>query len=681
MIKNILNKSKIILYGLLVIVILAVVYVLTYNIIEPRAYDLMTKNFLIKTLPFDSTKQVYGSDNIVLIVVDEKTVDKYRWPWKRERYCKLFNFLNEYSKPRAIVYDMLIAADDLENPQSDKVFYDCIRELPNLIVGFAPSYYTWENETFGKYYETEFAHRYGLSLDDKSSEGDIAYQSMITFPKNYMNSVKNTGSVLLPIGGLNRNISGWVDEISRTQEPFIKINDNYYPSLAMKTYLFLNKNSKIILSDKSVEIKFEDKNFVIKLLNKNHGFYKLKKYCLKTFSIPVKYYHLHAEGYSHKKYSAVDVISSYESLKAGKSPVINPDIFKDKIVVIGANVPAGAGLNDNKNSSIVANHPGVDIQATAIDNLVNNDLLKLIPQWINLVITILGMLLVFGFIRIFDLVKSIISTVLIISLYILASACCFYNGVVINVITPVFMFVVTTIFAYTDKFVIENKSKEKVKAAMGKYMSEDVMQNVVKNIDNLGLGGKRAVVTVLFADIRGFTSISEKMSAQQVSELLNEYFTEMEPIISGYNGIINKFIGDAIMAIFGEPIQDGNHARNAVICAYKMLEHVQQLHKKWKKEGKPQIDIGIGINTGEVFVGNIGSVNRMEYTVIGDTVNLASRLESYNKMYRTKILISSSTYNHVKDFADVLKISDVRIRGKANKIDIYEVLKVNMDKI
>ena len=214
---------------------------------------------------------------------------------------------------------------------------------------------------------------------------------------------------------------------------------------------------------------------------------------------------------------------------------------------------------------------------------------------------------------------------------------------------------------------------------MGKYMSKDVMQRVVENIDNLGLGGKRAVVTVLFADIRGFTTISEKLSAQQVSEILNEYFSEMEPIISRYNGIINKFIGDAIMAIFGEPIQDENHAQNAVKCAYEMLQKVKVLHKKWVDEGKPEIEIGIGINTGEVFVGNIGSNNRMEYTVIGDTVNLASRLESYNKTYRTKMLISSSTYKHVSKIADVIKIPEVQIRGKVNKIDVYEVLKVKID--
>ena len=151
----------------------------------------------------------------------------------------------------------------------------------------------------------------------------------------------------------------------------------------------------------------------------------------------------------------------------------------------------------------------------------------------------------------------------------------------------------------------------------------------------------------------------------------------MEPIVAKHNGIINKFIGDAVMAIFGEPIQDKNHALNAVRCGYEMLVKVKELQRKWASEGKPKIDIGVGINTGEVFVGNIGSINRMEYTVIGDTVNLASRLESYNKIYKTSMLIGSTTYEATKNYIEVIKISDVEIRGKAHKMDIYEVLKVD----
>ena len=424
-----------------------------------------------------------------------------------------------------------------------------------------------------------------------------------------------------------------------------------------------NNYPKTIITDKSIE--FPELNYKIKL-NKNY---------YQSIS-PIKFYKNKDSIYTHTYYSAVDIMDSYDALNQGQKPILNSNLFKDKIVVIGANVPAGTGLNDNKNSPIMINHPGVDIQATAIDNIIHNDFIKIIPNWINVLITLLGMGLVYGFIRVCSLSKSILSIITIIGSYIIISAISFYFSLIINVLTPIVMFVITTIFGYTHKFVLENRSKEKVKSAMGKYISQDVMKRVMQDIDNLGLGGKRANVTVLFSDIRGFTSMSENLSPAEVSEILNEYFTEMEPIITKYNGIINKFIGDAVMAIFGEPIQDKKHAQNAVKCAFAMLEKVKELQKKWASEGKPKIEIGVGINTGEVFVGNIGSINRMEYTVIGDTVNLASRLESYNKTYKTKLLISPTTYEEVKGIVEVIKISDVQIRGKANKMDIYEVLKV-----
>ena len=162
----------------------------------------------------------------------------------------------------------------------------------------------------------------------------------------------------------------------------------------------------------------------------------------------------------------------------------------------------------------------------------------------------------------------------------------------------------------------------------------------------------------------------------EVTKILHEYFSDLVPIIEEHKGILNKFMGDAILAIFGEPIKNENHPVDAVKCAYKMLKKVKLLQEKWLNEGKPKIEIGIGIATGEAFVGNIGSEERLEYTVIGDTVNTASRIENYNKVYRTNFLISEETYLKVQKYVDVIKIREVSIRGKAKKINIYEVLRI-----
>lgn len=660
-----MNKFKQFFTFLIVTFIFIIIYFMSYNFAESKAYDFMIKNFTTKKFLFDKKKNIHGSDDILLIVIDAKTVEKYRWPWKREKYSILYEFLN-LANAKIIIHDALITTLDSQYPNSDKKYFKSVNKLKNLIVGFMPRPHKWENPKEGEVFETKFAKKFGLKVTDNTKMNTILYNSMLSMPDDYFNVIHNIGSVTIFPGFINGNISKWgIDEIYRNHEYIVRYKGNYYPSFALKTYLMLNNNPQIEINDKYLKFKETDYSIPHK-----KSYYQL--------IVPMKFYNLYDSGYSHKNYSAIDIIDSYNAIKQGKKPIINPDEFKNKIVLIGANVPAGAGLNDNKNTPVSISHPGVDIQATAIDNILHNDFLKIIPQNVNLILTLLTMLIVYCFIKTSGLYKSIFNTIFIILTYLILSMICFYFGIVVNIITPIIMFVLTTIIAYSNKFVLENKNKEKVKSAMGKYMSQDVMKRVIQDIDNLGLGGKRAIVTVLFSDIRGFTTMSEQMSPQEVSEILNEYFTEMEPIITKYNGVINKFIGDAVMAIFGEPIQDKQHPQNAVKCAYEMLKKVKSLQKKWSNENKPKIEIGIGIATGEVFVGNIGSVNRMEYTVIGDTVNLASRLESYNKVYKTNLLISQATYEEVKGFVDVIRISDVQIRGKSNKMDIFEVLKIQI---
>ena len=221
-----------------------------------------------------------------------------------------------------------------------------------------------------------------------------------------------------------------------------------------------------------------------------------------------------------------------------------------------------------------------------------------------------------------------------------------------------------------------DKTSEMIKHAMGKYVSKDVMKKVLLNLDKLNPGGKRAVVTILFVDIRNFTQIAENLNPSDVTSILNEYFSTIEPIIAKYHGIINKYMGDGVLAIFGEPITNENHALEAIMCAFEIISNVKQLREKLLAEGKPKIEIGIGINSGEVFAGNIGTEERLEYTVIGDNVNLAYRIEAFNQILKTQFLISEYTYSYVKDSIEVVKLSKVNIKGKSKPIDIYEVLKI-----
>jgi class 3 adenylate cyclase len=215
------------------------------------------------------------------------------------------------------------------------------------------------------------------------------------------------------------------------------------------------------------------------------------------------------------------------------------------------------------------------------------------------------------------------------------------------------------------------REKEVIKGAFSKYVTKSVVDRILEHKDGLKLGGEKKVVTIFFSDIRGFTPMSEALSAEEVVHILNEYFTAMTAIIFKYEGTLDKFMGDAIMAVFGAPIDLPDHAERAVLAAVEMSEKMKALQAKWRNEGKKEVNIGIGINSGEVVVGNIGSNERMEYTAIGDNVNLTQRLESVAE--KGQILISSATYERVKHKIEAVMLDPIKVKGKAEKVLAYSV--------
>lgn len=215
------------------------------------------------------------------------------------------------------------------------------------------------------------------------------------------------------------------------------------------------------------------------------------------------------------------------------------------------------------------------------------------------------------------------------------------------------------------------REKELIKGAFSKYVTKSVVDKILKEGENLKLGGGKKNVSIFFSDIRGFTPMSETLPAEEVVHLLNEYFTEMTRIIFKYEGTLDKFMGDAIMAVYGAPIEYPDHAERAVMAAIEMSQKMKELQAKWRAEGKKEVNIGIGINTGEVVVGNIGSAERMEYTAIGDNVNLAQRLESVAE--KGQILISSACYEKVKHKVIAHMLDPIKLKGKSEKVVAYAV--------
>lgn len=218
------------------------------------------------------------------------------------------------------------------------------------------------------------------------------------------------------------------------------------------------------------------------------------------------------------------------------------------------------------------------------------------------------------------------------------------------------------------------KERDKLRTTFGKYMTEAVMEHLLAG--RVALGGETLTVTILFTDIRGFTSISERMDAQELVALLNEYFTEMVGIVMQHDGVVDKYIGDAIMAVFGAPVSRPDDAQNAVKAAVDMRKALRRLNERLAERGIAPLETGIGIHTGEVVAGNIGSERRMEYTVIGDAVNLASRLESWTKELQAAIVISDVTYRLTKDVVETRPLKEVVVKNREEPVMTYEVLDV-----
>ncbi len=251
----------------------------------------------------------------------------------------------------------------------------------------------------------------------------------------------------------------------------------------------------------------------------------------------------------------------------------------------------------------------------------------------------------------------------------------------IDVIGPAGTIIVSDAAIVWYKFNTAEKKRKFIKSAFEHYMNPSVVEEIARNPDMLELGGKEMRLTAFFSDVAGFTTLSEQLSAPEVVELLNEYLTAMTDIVLKYDGTLDKYEGDAIMAVFGAPIHFADHAARACFVALEMQEKLSELRPKWRAEGKPELEARIGINTGSMVVGNMGSRTRFDYTVMGDAVNLAARLEGVNKQYSTQIMISEFTYVDCRSEMVVREIDLIRVKGKAEPVRIYEVVARSNDNL
>ena len=350
-----------------------------------------------------------------------------------------------------------------------------------------------------------------------------------------------------------------------------------------------------------------------------------------------------------------------------------PD-FNEKIVLIGF---TASGVDDTFMVPISDKAmPGVEIHANLVQSILTRDYIYYQDDISAIGIVFLFALLTGLFLFRFKIhIATVFIAVIFITYFLLSLLLLFDNyGIIINILFPLFSISLVYVALVAIYYRTEEKSRKWITSIFGKYVSPVVINNLIKDPDRINLGGEKRNITVFFSDIRGFTSISESISPEELVRLLNEYLTEMTSIIIKDQGLVDKYMGDAIMAFWGAPLDQPDHAEMACSSSLEMIDKLRDLQKKWKKEDIPSFDIGIGLNSGEAIVGNMGSSNRFDYTAIGDNVNIASRMEGLNKIYGTNIIISGKTHKIIKENFETRKLDAVKVKGKKKPIIIYELL-------
>jgi adenylate cyclase len=346
--------------------------------------------------------------------------------------------------------------------------------------------------------------------------------------------------------------------------------------------------------------------------------------------------------------------------------------FKDKIVVVGA---SATGIGDQRTPPYGGiNYPGVEVHVNVIDNLLNQGFLVRGAQqalWDFIAILAFGIPL--------GLWMALVSPrwmwfgLALLAPLIVLDYVMFLRGWWLNFTVPALTLTGNVVLVSLYRVLIEDKEKRRVRSAFGEFVSPEVIRRLLANPKLVE--PRKTNVTVMFSDIRGFTTISEKLDAQDLALFLNEYLLDMTQIVFKHQGTLDKYIGDAVMAFWGAPYEEPNHAIRSCQAALDMIERVRTLQKKWEAEGKPHLEIGIGLNTGVASVGRMGSSLRRGYTALGDAVNLTSRLEGMNKEYGTSILVSESCYKAAKSAEFVFRELDlIRVKGKLQPVTIYELV-------
>ena len=351
---------------------------------------------------------------------------------------------------------------------------------------------------------------------------------------------------------------------------------------------------------------------------------------------------------------------------------INKELLKDKIILVGA---TASNLHDMVLAPLKNNvMAGIEWHANVLDNILLNRPIRPISELAAKFLGIILGLALLAYAMRTNTIRALMATIFLIVALPIISYVLWQQGIAMPYFGNIIIISATFLIFSVARWYQAETEKRKLRQRVQNYFSPNVIEAIIKDPSYLKLGGQQKEVSILFSDIRSFTTITEQTDPETLSQLLNLYFTEMTEEIFATDGVLDKFIGDAIMAFWGAPLDQPDHAERATRAAVNMIKRLEKLQIKLRKKNLPFIDIGVGVNTGMATVGNLGSERRFDYTVIGDSVNLASRLEGLNKERKTHIIISESTAKKISGDFHIKPLGDVIVKGKTVPIKIFEVV-------
>ena len=622
----------------------------------------------------------------VLATIDEKSLDEIgKWPWPRAKIGALIDRLSEEGA-RVIAMDIVFSEPDennnlrfveslqeetgtlgLKSPELQKFLEKARAEADNdriLATAISRSKATVVLGYFFHFSQKEIAHLSEAELARKRSNMGANAVRLVQFTSPEAKKTK-VFEALLPESNIGKlvkasHIAGYynifpdIDGTVRWIPLVISYQDRFYPSLSLEAV-------RSYVGSIPLQIRV--------------AAYGIESIQLGPVSIPTDemgrmFINFRGGPHTFPHYSVADIM-------AGRTPA---DAFRDRIVFVGS---TAIGVYDLRVTPFSAVFPGLEVHANVADNILRQTFLFR-PGWAALfdlaAILLMGMVtgLVLPRLRVFFSVSLI--GVLFVGYLLISQAFFVRQGIWLNAVYPLLTMVIVYTAVTLYRYIIEEREKRKIRGAFSFYVTPSVVNEMLKNPEKLKLGGDKKELSVLFSDIRGFTTLAEEMEPETLVNLLNEYLTDVTNVVFEFDGLLDKYIGDAVMAVFGAPLEQTDHPMRACRTALKMLERLSKMQQKWEAEGTPRLDIGIGINTGPMVVGNMGSERRFDYTVMGDSVNLASRLEGINKEYGTRVVISEFTHERVKGDFFCRELDAVRVKGKVRPVKIFELVALRSDK-